>query len=62
MKRLLLLKRQEMHSMHFRKCALIIGSNLLSCIEKSLEEIEYPVIFGANLLVLSPQRNLVQTV
>lgn len=66
MKRLLLLKSQEVHisghEMHFRKFALIIGSNLVSCIEYSLEEVEYQVIFGTNLLVLSPQRNLIQGV
>lgn len=41
MKRLMLLKSQETHSMHFRKFALITGSNLVSCIEYSLEEVEY---------------------
>lgn len=61
-KMLLLLKSQEMHGTHFRKFAFIIGSNLPSCIEYWLEEIGYQVIFGANILVLSPQRNLVQTV
>lgn len=47
--------------MHFRKFTLIIESNLGSFTRRSEYSLEYQVIFGANLLGLGPQRNLIQT-